>query len=132
MQERTVVSWVAGENGVPLVTVAGEIDIATAPQLDRALFEACMQASSSVVVSLEQCTYCDSSGLSVLLRHARRMAHFIVVSPEESDVRRLLRISQLDRLFEVVSGYPFARGGSALRSTIPRTASSARSRYGRR
>jgi hypothetical protein len=40
--------------------------------------------------------------LSVILRHARRTPHFLVVSPYHSDIHRLLRVSRVDELVQVV------------------------------
>ncbi len=99
--QRFSTTWVS-ENGVRAVTVVGEIDISTAPELDEQLCEARTDDPFSVVVSLAQCTYCDSSGLSVLLRHARQTPNFVIVSPEGTDVRRLLRIAGIEETLCVV------------------------------
>ena len=109
MRQRLVTSWTYVEDGVPHVMVAGEIDISTAPQLDEVLCEARTQDPPSLVLSLNECTYCDSSGLSVVLRHARRTAHFILVSPHGSDIRRLFRLAGVDALMTVVPSYQEAR-----------------------
>lgn len=97
-----VASWAYLDDDIPHAQVAGEIDISTAPQLDKVLCEATMQDPFSLILSLGECGYCDSSGLSVILRHARRTPHFLVVAPEGSDIRRLLRVSRVDELVQVV------------------------------
>lgn len=101
MHERLTASWVS-HGGIPQVAVVGEIDITTAPQLDAALCEARTEEPSSVIVVLEECTYCDSTGLSVLVRHARKTPNLVVVLPQSSFVRRLLRITGADRAFGIV------------------------------
>ena len=51
--------------GRVVVGVAGEIDVATAPELERALAEA--GAEKRVVLDLSECQFIDSSGLRTLL-----------------------------------------------------------------
>jgi anti-sigma B factor antagonist len=99
--QRLSVSW-NSERSVRKIIVIGEIDISTVPQLEEQLCEARTDDPFSVVVSLAQCTYCDSTGLSVLLRHARQTPNFVVVSPEGSDVRRLLRLAGVEDALSVV------------------------------
>lgn len=94
-------SWVVCD-GIPVVTVVGEVDITTAPQLDATLCDVRDTDPFSVILSLESCTYLDSSGISVLLRHSRRTPNFVVVSPGGSNVRRVLRVSGIDGAFDVV------------------------------
>jgi anti-sigma B factor antagonist len=48
-----------------VIAVAGEIDVSTAPQLERALAEA--GAEKRVVLDLSECQFIDSSGLRTLL-----------------------------------------------------------------
>ena len=102
MRTRPLASWTYLQDDIPHVTVVGEIDLSTVPQLDEVLCEACTQDPFSLILSLDRCTYCDSSGLSVILRHARRTPHFLVVSPDDSDIRRLLRVSRVDELVQIV------------------------------
>ena len=51
--------------GWVVVGVAGEIDVATAPELERALADA--GAEKRVVLDLSECQFIDSSGLRTLL-----------------------------------------------------------------
>ena len=101
MRDELVASWVS-RRGVPYIMVDGEVDISTAPLLDAVLCEARTNDPFSLIVSLEKCMYCDSKGLSVLLRHARETPQFIVVSVNGTQVRGLLRASGVDAMFEVV------------------------------
>lgn len=108
MQRELVASWVRTD-GVPYVMADGEITIATAPLLDEMLCEARADDPFAVVVSLEKCTYCDSTGLGVLLRHAKQTPHLVVVCPWNSVVRRFLRITRADEIFSVVGDFEEAR-----------------------
>lgn len=102
MRARPLASWTYLQDHIPHATVVGEIDLSTAPQLDEVLCEASTQDPFSLILSLDRCTYCDSSGLSVILRHARRTPHFLVVAPDDSDIRRLLQVSRVEALVHVV------------------------------
>ena len=119
MREELVATWVS-DNGIPRITVEGEVNISTRPLLDKVLCEARTQEPFSLIVSLEKCTYCDSAGLAVLMRHGRQVPHFIVISPEDTAVRRLLRITRLDQVFDVVQNGEIARARCAVPSTSPR------------
>ena len=61
------------ERGYPVVTVAGEIDIATATRLRERLFE--LAASGRpLVADLDQVRFIDSAGLAALVGAANRAA----------------------------------------------------------
>jgi anti-sigma B factor antagonist len=85
--------------GHVLVTVAGEIDIATAPQLHDRL--AALAASGRrLVVDLTQVSFLAAAGLNVLAAAARkaraRGGDLGVVTPRPR-IRRLFAITGLDR-----------------------------------
>jgi anti-sigma B factor antagonist len=77
-----------------VVVVVGEIDIATAPALERLLIEAEATTAGSVIVDLDGVTFMDSSGLQVLVAHT--------LSQDNGNRLRLTRGSrQVQRLFAV-------------------------------
>jgi len=87
------------ERGYPVVTVAGEIDIATAARLRERLFE--LAASGRpLVADLDQVRFIDSAGLSALVGAANRAAahggslHVVCARPR---IRQLFRLTGLDR-----------------------------------
>ncbi|WP_103350767.1 STAS domain-containing protein [Amycolatopsis sp. CA-128772] len=57
----------------PVVTVAGDLDVATAPRLRAAADAAAPAAGQLLVVDLGGVTFCDSSGISALIA-ARNVA----------------------------------------------------------
>jgi ABC-type transporter Mla MlaB component len=59
--------------GATLLCVAGELDISGAARLDEEI-AAAAAACGSLVLDLSGVTFCDSSGLAVLLRARRRHA----------------------------------------------------------
>ena len=61
------------ERGYPVVTVAGEIDIATAARLRERLFELAA-GGRPLVADLDQVRFIDSAGLAALVGAANRAA----------------------------------------------------------
>ncbi len=89
--------------GSTLVEVEGEIDLSTAPQLQRELL-ASVEDSQVVVVDLRGVTFIDSTGVGVLFRTSKQLAAAggelrLVCGP--GPVRRVLKVSGLDRLVQV-------------------------------
>jgi anti-sigma B factor antagonist len=82
-----------------LVTVAGEIDIATVPALHERL-NLLAALGRAVVVDLDQVTFIDAAGLGALAGAARQAAAreaslYVVCSGCQT--RRLFRLTRLDR-----------------------------------
>ena len=65
-------SFRSGESVV--VTVNGEVDLATAPELEACVLRALEGAPSSVVLDLGGLTFIDSSGLRTLVSASRAAA----------------------------------------------------------
>jgi anti-anti-sigma factor len=86
-------------DGSALLMMRGEIDMASA-SLFRSAIEETMSLDAPVVVDLENVTFMDSSGLHVLVLAAQRTdsASPLCVRNPSTQVRRLLRMSELDRL----------------------------------
>ena len=78
-------------NGAAIVSLSGELDLTTAPQLEEELV-AC-DGNQPVIVDLTALTFIDSSGVHVLLgeRGSRKPAA-LVIAPE----------SHVARVFEIV------------------------------
>jgi anti-sigma B factor antagonist len=77
------------------VVVRGELDLATAPQLDQALGA----LSGDVTVDCRDLTFVDSSALGVLLRAHHRLAehqHRLVIEGLSARCRRVFEVSGLD------------------------------------
>jgi anti-anti-sigma factor len=91
---------------VELLTVSGEIDIASAPRLITGLNEALGECSSPVVVDLTGVGFMDSTGLALLLNAHRRLARrgqgFAVVC-SEGPVRRVFTITDMVETLRVRS-----------------------------
>jgi anti-sigma B factor antagonist len=91
-------------DGVRVIAVGGEIDIATAPQLSTRLNVAVRCSAGGVVVDLSGVELIDSTGIAVLLNALRRMTRsrrrLALVCPG-GPVRRALRLARLESTFLV-------------------------------
>jgi anti-sigma B factor antagonist len=97
-----------------VVSVAGELDLYTAPEFEEAL---ALNGSepSRVVVDLSECTFIDSTGLGILVkadRHVGRDALLIVATGRE--VLRAFEVSGLDRQFALHPSLEAAVNGSGV------------------
>ena len=90
--------------GFTRVTLCGELDLATAPQLADALANA-PDGAAVVILDLSGLTFMDSTGIRVILRaeqHARMHgAELVVVRPPDA-VMRVLELVGLDEQLELV------------------------------
>jgi anti-anti-sigma factor len=86
--------------GPCLITVAGELDYHTGPKLRACLDDA--PCRSGLVLDLSGITYCDSTGVSVLV-HAHRRTEaagaMLALAGAAPEVFRLLSLTGLDRFF---------------------------------
>lgn len=55
-----------------VITVSGEVDLATSPDLDTAIIESVDSEASSIVIDLTDVSFMDSSGLGVIVRGLKR------------------------------------------------------------
>lgn len=96
------------------VVPQGELDLATAPQLEAEIARLRSHGVGSIVLDLRQLTFMDSTGLRLLLRldaSARADGSSFAIIDGEGPVRRLLELTQvagrLDRADE--QGAPAGR-----------------------
>jgi anti-anti-sigma factor len=87
-----------GQDGVRIVSLAGELDLATTPIAEGPLFGE-LAAGRDVLVDLTGLSFIDSSGIGLLIRAFRadggsRM-HTVIV--RDSQVDRVFRLVGLDR-----------------------------------
>jgi anti-sigma B factor antagonist len=91
----------SSEDGVHVVCAAGELDAASADRLRGAIDDVFAEGHTSVVLDMEDITFIDSSGLSVLI-HAykqatERQGTLTLRSPSDQVVRLLELTGQRDR-----------------------------------
>ena len=87
-----------------VVSVTGEIDLATGPALERVLLALPDDGAASVILDLTDCSFMDSTGLHLLVRSQRRFdrsgGRFAVASPNRT-VLKVLEITQMDHVFAI-------------------------------
>jgi anti-anti-sigma factor len=90
---------------IPLVALAGELDISTAGEVDRELARIERQRSPTVIVDLRELTFIDSTGLRTILAADARCRQYggrLVIVPGPPAVHRVFSISLLDQRLEFI------------------------------
>jgi len=92
--------------GVELLSVEGEIDMATAPRLISALNHSVVDARDSVIIDITKVQFMDSTGLALLINAHRRLSRrnkgFAVVCPAGS----MLRVFEVTDMVEMLHVCP--------------------------
>ncbi|MGI8461403.1 MAG: STAS domain-containing protein [Solirubrobacterales bacterium] len=85
------------------LTIEGELDLATAPQVREPLEAAISEGTRRVVIDMLGCGFIDSTGLGVLLRSAKQLdgeGGMAIVCVDEQ-ITRLLELTMIDRTIPV-------------------------------
>ena len=94
--------WLA--SGAPVVSVTGELDLATAPVLEEALLGVSDHGKAAVTVDLTGCGFIDLRGLHVLLDARARLVRSnraLVLVTGNPTLLRVFKITRVDALFEI-------------------------------
>jgi anti-anti-sigma factor len=86
----------------PVVSIAGELDIATALSIREPLLTATENPLSGLVIDLSDLTFCGSAGLAELLTARQRCVEHgtsVTLVGCRPSVRRVLSLVGVDRLF---------------------------------
>jgi anti-sigma B factor antagonist len=87
-----------------VITLAGELDLASAPVLHELLLEAASAGTETIKIDVQGLTYIDSAGLGVLVSAHKRLQSnggSLVISGPTPRVMRVLAISGLTRYFTI-------------------------------
>jgi anti-anti-sigma factor len=92
------------DGGVRAFTVRGELDMNTAPELERSLQETTSEQDALVMLDLADCEFIDSTGIALLVRTWQQLDRdadgdgrgHLVVCCVNHQVRRLLTITGLE------------------------------------
>jgi len=91
-----------GADGNQVVSVTGELDIATAEQAYAYISEVIDSWPTPVSVDLSGLTFCDASGLGVLAkiaRHARQAGRQLKLTSVRPSLLKIMRLTGLDGMF---------------------------------
>jgi anti-sigma B factor antagonist len=115
-----VCSWELGSWGAAWVQVAGELDLATSPQLRRTLGEA-QKAAGLVVLDLRELSFIDSSGVHVILdaaRDARRNAGRLLIARGPAQIDRVLTLMDVNTQVMIFDLAPAEPGPALLHAGV--------------
>ncbi len=92
-------------DGVFVLTLDGEFDLSSAPNVRGALDAAVDAGTRKVVVDMLACNFVDSTGLGVLLHTAKRIEGEggMAIACVDEQIRRLLGLTMIDRTIPVFS-----------------------------
>ena len=100
------------EGGITLLTVTGEIDLYTAPELKLALRRVGSDGAPRLIVDLSATTFIDSTGLGVLVAAQKRLRPLggrLVIVCSDPSLRNVFHLTSLDRTFVLVGSAEAAR-----------------------
>jgi anti-sigma B factor antagonist len=97
---------ISDRDGRAVVVVRGELDLATAPELEAAV-QGRLDDGQDVVVDLRELDFMDSTGLRVLVSaHARvegTEQRFLIVRPlPGASIERILAVAGVERVLDLV------------------------------
>ncbi|WP_188197652.1 STAS domain-containing protein [Nonomuraea sp. SYSU D8015] len=96
----------AGPSRPTVVRLSGEIDVFTSAALRRQLLCTLHCSKSLLIVDLSEVSFCDASGLAVLVgiqHRARPMGITVALTAPRPFMSRLLHITGLDRGLPIVA-----------------------------
>ncbi|GAC1315723.1 MAG: anti-sigma factor antagonist BldG [Acidimicrobiales bacterium] len=95
---------VGTEGDEVVITLGGELDISTAPELWAAIDRALANDHVTLVLDLSQLGFVDSTGLGVFVRAGKELrakgGTLVLRSPGER-VAKLLALTRLEEVFEI-------------------------------
>jgi anti-sigma B factor antagonist len=99
-------SQATGLDGSQVVSVTGELDIATAEQAYAYLSDVINHGYSPLKVDVGGLTFCDASGLGMLARaanHARESGREFTLVSARPPLVKIIRITGMDSMFPELS-----------------------------
>ena len=103
--------------GAHVVSVAGEVDLFTAPEFKQRVMAPIAAGTERVIVDLTETTFIDSSSLGVLIgahRRLRRLEGSLVIVCSNDAIVKTFRITGLDSVFTIVTTLDEAFNGDAV------------------
>ena len=99
-------------DGVHVVELQGEIDLARSPELRRVLENLAVMKCPALALDFSGVTFIDSSGLATIVEYCRKAAEFggkFAIFGLTERVRTVFEIVRLDELFGVYENLEQAR-----------------------
>ncbi len=115
LSQQSVAATELLDSGIPVVSVSGDVDIATAPALAQTLLAVTEDRAGEVIVDLTGCGFLDSRGLHALvstrarLQRSNRALSLVLSNP---NVLRIFQITHVDELFQIYPSLNAAVNGN--------------------
>jgi len=100
--------------GVPVIELSGEVDAYTCSRFREAMIDALADGSPSLVISMENVEYIDSSGLGTLvggLKRASENGGKIAIVCTSPQIKKVFEITGLERVFPIYNNVEEAARG---------------------
>ena len=104
------------QNGRAVLSVRGEVDVYTAPQLREQLIQLVDAGNRNIVVDLEGVEFLDSTGLGVLVGGLKRVRSHdgdLALVCTQRRILKVLEITGLTKVFAIHDSVDAAVGASA-------------------
>lgn len=88
-----------------VLAIAGEVDLATVPELEQAIKGVLEEGTSNLVLDLSETTFMDSTGLRVLImadREFKEGDRSLAILVKPGPISRLLDVSGMHELLRVI------------------------------
>ena len=99
-----------------VVSVAGELDMYTAPPFEQQIAEALNNGHARVVIDLSECAFLDSTALGILVKANKRITEQkqrLVLVADDHNIIRVFQITGLHRMFTIVPTRASALNGAS-------------------
>jgi anti-sigma B factor antagonist len=87
-----------------VISLAGEVDLYTAPEFKQQLLEVISQGATEVIVDLSSTTFIDSTTLGVLVGGVKRLRPNegrLSLVCSDRNITKIFEITGLDRVFDI-------------------------------
>jgi anti-sigma B factor antagonist len=87
-----------------VISLAGEVDLYTAPEFKQQLLEVIAQGASNVIVDFSNTTFIDSTTLGVLVGGVKRLRTNdgqLTLVCSDRNITKIFEITGLDRVFSI-------------------------------
>lgn len=87
------------EDGIRTFKIRGELDMGTAPDLERKLEPALEDSAAAIMLDLSECEFIDSTGVALIVRAWQQLGQGtgrLAICSDNLQVRRLLKITGVD------------------------------------
>ena len=91
-------------DAVFVISLAGEVDLYTAPEFKQQLLEVIAQGAKNVVVDFSNTTFIDSTTLGVLVGGVKRLRENegqLSIVCSDRNITKIFEITGLDRVFSI-------------------------------